>query len=539
MPSAPRPAPPRSQHPRRPARSALLSLALLGFALFGLQAAPFASAVAGEYEVHPCFGHTETSIFTAKFPADGNSIFANNLCAVPRAVISLEGLRSPTPATNENASWFFLVPPFLEVKRVQMFQEFAGNWEPSQANLAWLVFVGSDELPNHRELIEETGHFETKNVPVPPTGPLEYRVGSGAKGSRTFPAGTHLFEERLECTVKVLGCEGGPLATTTANLTVRLADATPPTFEFVAGSLFDADKVSGTAEVVAGGSDLQTGAFLAKVLVDGEEVASGAPDDLNGGQCQKPFEAFVPCKQVGTFHIKVPTGDIKDGDHDNVRVLVCDATATNCAESQAKHITVANAPQNEAKPSIAGAANVGSKLTANPGKWNEILKGAFSFQWLRCPAGVADPGQCLEIPGATGSTYTPASADLGRSLIVRVQNTVIGAGKASSAAVSAPTAQVAGAAARTPRARIVKHPQARAHAALARFAFSSDPPGLSFQCKLDKRAFKACGASFKVKVKPGAHVLEVRAVDAAGASSAETSFRWRFTPKRRHRGHRR
>ena len=51
----------------------------------------------------------------------------------------------------------------------------------------------------------------------------------------------------------------------------------------------------------------------------------------------------------------------------------------------------------------------------------------------------------------------------------------------------------------------------------AKFTFSSNAPGSSFQCKLDKRAFKPCSSPKKYKhLTLGKHKFQVRAVDVAG-----------------------
>jgi hypothetical protein len=49
------------------------------------------------------------------------------------------------------------------------------------------------------------------------------------------------------------------------------------------------------------------------------------------------------------------------------------------------------------------------------------------------------------------------------------------------------------------------------------FRFSSNEPGSTFQCKLDKRPFKKCRSSKALKrLKPGRHTFKVRAVDLNG-----------------------
>jgi hypothetical protein len=44
----------------------------------------------------------------------------------------------------------------------------------------------------------------------------------------------------------------------------------------------------------------------------------------------------------------------------------------------------------------------------------------------------------------------------------------------------------------------------------------SSEPGSTFQCQLDKGSYKPCAASQKLKLTKGKHVLQARAVDAAG-----------------------
>lgn len=49
------------------------------------------------------------------------------------------------------------------------------------------------------------------------------------------------------------------------------------------------------------------------------------------------------------------------------------------------------------------------------------------------------------------------------------------------------------------------------------FRFSSNEPGSTFECKLNKRPFKKCQASKTFRrLKPGHHTFKVRAVDPSG-----------------------
>jgi len=63
----------------------------------------------------------------------------------------------------------------------------------------------------------------------------------------------------------------------------------------------------------------------------------------------------------------------------------------------------------------------------------------------------------------------------------------------------------------------------------ARFTFSSNEPGSTFQCKLDKRKFKSCKSPKKYKdLSAGKHKFKVRAVDASGNVDA-TPAKKKFT----------
>jgi hypothetical protein len=70
-------------------------------------------------------------------------------------------------------------------------------------------------------------------------------------------------------------------------------------------------------------------------------------------------------------------------------------------------------------PSITGTTRVGQVLTSTNGTWAGTTP-TFSRQWLRCSA---TGDQCTAIAGATGTTYTPVTADSNLRLRVRVTAT--------------------------------------------------------------------------------------------------------------------
>ena len=70
---------------------------------------------------------------------------------------------------------------------------------------------------------------------------------------------------------------------------------------------------------------------------------------------------------------------------------------------------------------------------------------------------------------------------------------------------------------RWPETVITRGPKAATHATTVKFRFSSDMPGSTFECKLDKKPFKKCSSPKKYKhLKPGKHVFKVRATDTGG-----------------------
>jgi CSLREA domain-containing protein len=80
-----------------------------------------------------------------------------------------------------------------------------------------------------------------------------------------------------------------------------------------------------------------------------------------------------------------------------------------------------------------------------------------------------------------------------------------------------------------PQSKIRKHPPKKSDKTTAKFAFVADEAGASFQCKLDKKKFKACKSPKKYKhLKPGKHVFQVRARDSSGNVEPQPA-KYKFT----------
>jgi probable HAF family extracellular repeat protein len=88
---------------------------------------------------------------------------------------------------------------------------------------------------------------------------------------------------------------------------------------------------------------------------------------------------------------------------------------------------------NTTPPAIKGLLFSGETATADPGNWWPSAS-SFTYQWDRCNSSGTG---CTPIPGATGSSYTASSADVGSTLVVEVNATgAAGTSSAESAASS-------------------------------------------------------------------------------------------------------
>jgi hypothetical protein len=85
----------------------------------------------------------------------------------------------------------------------------------------------------------------------------------------------------------------------------------------------------------------------------------------------------------------------------------------------AAHIGWGLVPTILAKPTIAGAAQTGQTLTSTTGSWTNSPT-TFAYAWTRCDAAGAN---CAAIDGATSSSYTLATADVGATMRVSVTAT--------------------------------------------------------------------------------------------------------------------
>lgn len=117
----------------------------------------------------------------------------------------------------------------------------------------------------------------------------------------------------------------------------------------------------------------------------------------------------------------VASGDV--GHRLRVRVTATNGDGAATALSDATDVVVdADAPANTSEPAISGTEAKGSTLSATSGSWSGVTPISFSYSWVRCgtDGGNPDGSNCTAIAGASATTYTLGSADVGTRLRVRV-----------------------------------------------------------------------------------------------------------------------
>ena len=139
--------------------------------------------------------------------------------------------------------------------------------------------------------------------------------------------------------------------------------------------------------------------------------------DSNGANC-----ASISGATSSTY--KLASSDV--GFRLRIRVTATNGAGQASADSSATSAVVPSAaPKNTVEPVISGSLVVGQTLTGTNGTWTGTAPISFTLQWVSCPSngGAADGGNCAFVSGATNSTYTLQTADLGKRMRLRVKAT--------------------------------------------------------------------------------------------------------------------
>ena len=194
-------------------------------------------------------------------------------------------------------------------------------------------------------------------------------------------------------------------APTAINSSVTTDEDTPHTFATTEFSFADGD-----------------GDALVSVTV----VTPPAAGELALGGAAVTADQEVSAADIGQL-VFTPASNAHGQDYASFTFKVSDGIdESDSAYTMTVHVTAVNDAATGA-PGISGTAEVGEKLTAGQGDIDDIdglptaFPGDYSFQWVRVDAdGISNP---TDISGETGSTYTPADADVGKKLQVKVSFT--------------------------------------------------------------------------------------------------------------------
>ena len=100
-----------------------------------------------------------------------------------------------------------------------------------------------------------------------------------------------------------------------------------------------------------------------------------------------------------------------------VQVIATNSAGSATATSNPTGVVSYGAPTNTSPPTISGTASPGGTLIVDRGQWIGKQPITYRFHWLRCNQ---SGDNCAEIAGATNTAYRVTSADVGKSLRVRV-----------------------------------------------------------------------------------------------------------------------
>lgn len=119
------------------------------------------------------------------------------------------------------------------------------------------------------------------------------------------------------------------------------------------------------------------------------------------------------------------TYDVGSSDVGRTLRVVVTATSSSGSSSAASSPTgvvaaAGTAPRATKQPDPHGTAQVGTSVSVDNGSWSGTAPITYAYQWQRC----ASNGSCTNLGGATKSSYTPVSADVGYRLraIVTAKN---------------------------------------------------------------------------------------------------------------------
>jgi hypothetical protein len=312
------------------------------------------------------------------------------------------------------------------------------------------------------------------------------------------------------------GACGGPGGTHT---TAILADGSH-TFEVRATDLAantDATPASRTfiVDTTAPDTQIDSGPAPNTTIADSTPTFGFSANEAGASfECRVGSDAFAACGGPGATHT---TPALTDGQH-TIEVRATDAAGNADGSPATRTFTVdATAPD--------------TQIDSGPAAGSTVADPTPSFGFSATEAG--STFECRvdgEAFAACTSEHTTASLDDGQHTFeVRATDAVGNAdGSPATRPFNVDAVPNVVPDTKAPETTIDKAPKKKSTKRKAKFAFSSNEAGSTFECMLDKGDFEPCGASAKFKVKVGKHKLFVRATDQAGnADRTPATAKWK------------
>jgi len=484
-----------------------------------------ASAFAGLYKVDVCTARVHPGQGLIYFREAGTVGLENRECGTP-PLSSEEWILQSGPRVGPASGvigWTLESPLGETIHQVNFGRSFSTS-EAGNSNLTWTLSSGIGVV--HLDRYKDDGS------PPPPFEFASYIVDSRVVRSTVGCIGGG-------------GCGDSLFFFKASEISVVLEDPFRPQIAPTAPVL--TVPLRGAVRIPYRATDSGGGVALRRLVLDESAGHPGTvlatQQDPSGGSCEEPYLAMSPCRLQIQDEFTLDTTQIPDGVH-TVTLVATDAGG-NLSLDPPIQIVVHNRPTNTRRPALSGVAKVGETLSATNGEWDGA-PASFAHLWLRCPPDVSDGSQagCTEIAGASAETYAATAADVGMRLMAVVRASNAAGPELALSPASAPVAAkdrvpsggpgggggAGGGNATPPQTRLARHPRRKTALRAATFAFASDQPGSSFQCKLDRAPFKPCRSTFRRRVRPGRHSLRVRAVNSAGLLDPTPAvFRWKVS----------
>ena len=253
-------------------------------------------------------------------------------------------------------------------------------------------------------------------------------------------------------------------------------------------------ELAGSPTINAGAVDGSSGT----TDIDGQSRSIGVPD-IGADELARSTETTLACVPasltLGETASTVCTVTVSDTSGEFVAPTAFVSFSSSAAGSFDAGAECAALPQGEGiskctidyTPAVAGSAELMATYAGDA--THEGSKGSFSLQ--------------VEPPPSTGGGSGGAGAN-GKG------------GKGGNRGGPAPNTSIG------------KKPAKRTRKRRARFTFSATQAGARFECKLDRRPFKTCASPLRIRVRPGRHSFQVRAVSTDGKPDpTPAGFRWR------------